>query len=226
MTHQEFLKLEDKDLQRYLFIANKIHSVENEIFKIDNEEKIGFYLKTNVLKMNTSGVIYPSKKLASYIVYNKRTKKVVLSCPKSSTLFSYFIREYFNSEKFGIFILNLTKVLVKQIIEGKIKTLSNLMDYHRSYTFKNKKLTDREIITCTYFNCFYLLGCKNLETLNSERVFLIQNKIPSHFFNVPKVKQSIDIDNIDTYDTAQEVYREWFNVQRVKSRSILIDSKK
>lgn len=225
MTHQQFLKLEDKEFQRYLFIAHKISHVENEIFKIDNEEKLGFYSKANMLKMNGSGVIYPCKKLTSYIVYYKETKKVAISCPRSSELFRHFIKTFFISEKFGIFIPNLTKVLTKLIIQRKVRTLRDLMNYHRSYTFKNKSLTDREIIACTYFNCFYLIGCKNLEQLDKEKNFILQNKVPPHIVYVPRVKATLDIGDIDSYDRALEEYKNWENEQHSKVKSLSASSK-
>ena len=147
LSEDDFLKLEDKDLMKYIFFRGTVTDKgRTTIKKIDNEEKVGFYVIDNSLKMNLQGVFYKHQGLREWIVYDKSTKKVKIS-RATNQLRVIFIEEYFKHD--GLvrkFIPRLTPTFCKRVVEGKISTLRDIMIYHRSYTLRRKELSTETIL--------------------------------------------------------------------------------
>src|SRR5688572_27139163 len=116
-TIEDFLNIKDKDLQRFILVKGGVHSSTN--FKVvDNEEKLGFYMIGTDVKVNQVGSFYRKNTLYSWIVYNKKTKKVKLKLNGGGNLIHEFLGYYF---KYPIvvsdFTLRLSPTLAKKIIE-------------------------------------------------------------------------------------------------------------
>lgn len=74
---KEFLAIEDKDLQKYVFMKGLVRSPCN-FRKTDNEVKLAYYEVSECAKCNNKGVFYRHSSVTQWIVYDKKTKNVRL----------------------------------------------------------------------------------------------------------------------------------------------------
>lgn len=138
----DFLAIKDRDLQSYIYSRKRAVYDEQIAYKIENDEKIAYYCKTDGVARNTAGAFYKKSKLEEWIVYNKLTKKAKVS-NKLNNLRSHFLNDYFRADTYQIIsklIGKLSATLCKKIVEGKIQTLGDLVAYHRSYTIRRKNV--------------------------------------------------------------------------------------
>ena len=136
------MKMEDRDLARHLAVQS---SPEENMRRVDDEEKLGYFLIHDTLKVNPKGIIFRNSKVTEYIVYDKATGKVRIS-GSSTRVFAMLVREYFYFP--NIFLempIKATPTLCKKIIEGTISTLRDFLMYVRSYVVRNKRLDLRVV---------------------------------------------------------------------------------
>lgn len=139
----DFLAIEDKDLKSYIYTRKGGVYDQQISYKLNTEEKLGYYTKTEKVARNRVGAFYKMPKLDEWIVYNKATKKVKVS-NNLNNLKRYFIDDYIRSDVQDIvrrFVGKLTPTLCKKMIEGKIQTLGDLISYHKSYTIRKKSIS-------------------------------------------------------------------------------------
>lgn len=136
----DFFAIKDRDLQSYIYSLKGGLYDEQIAYKIETDEKIGYYYKTNGIARNTAGVFYKKSTLEEWIVYNKLTKKAKVS-NKITNLRLRFLSDHLRGDTYHIIsklIGRLSATLCKKMIEGKIQTLGDLVAYHRSYTIRKK----------------------------------------------------------------------------------------
>lgn len=142
MNIDEFLELEDKQLQKYIFFH---YGLSDNLYskKIDNEEKIGYYKICDTIKVSNTGTFYKKSELLQWMVYNKKTKKVKISKSRMDVFNDLCKEKYFKSdiELMKPFFRYPTPTFCKKIIEGKINSIRDILSYHRSYTLRNKNLS-------------------------------------------------------------------------------------
>lgn len=144
VSFNEAVKIEDKDLLRFLVISGRVPQ-ETEVFHREDENITSFYSRTRKLKMNSRGVVYPETKITQYITYDKKTKKVRKSA-NVDAIEEMFLSTYFKDIKLvKLFILKLTLTFCKKVFERKIKTVRDIIKYHRSYTYKDVSLNIDDI---------------------------------------------------------------------------------
>lgn len=145
MTISEFLKL-PKDLQSYIYTTGEISLMEFKSLFKDDEEKIGFYIILKKIKRNIRNEFYSTSSIKEYIVYDKNTNKVRMSSSTNNVI-DFFLDKYFKySSVYRMAIPYLTKTLVKKIIRGDIKTVRDIVSYHKIYTLRNKNVEDTEVL--------------------------------------------------------------------------------
>ncbi len=137
---EEFMKIEDVDKQKYLFVNHCIN-LTDELKTIDNDEKYGIYVVDKRIRLNNQGIFYCNNKLREWLVYNKLTKKVKISNSNTSVFNSLLKDSFCNLDIIKKFITKPTPTLCKKIIEGNIKKISDIVSYHRSYTLRKKSLS-------------------------------------------------------------------------------------
>lgn len=138
-TIPEFLKIPDRGLQVWIYNKGRISS-EYVVKVIDNEEKLGFYAVEEQVRMNSKFTFYKHSTLSEWAVYNKKTKKAKVKI-MGSNLRNKFLEHFFNYP--GVvrkFVPRISPTFVKMVVEGKIKTLRDVMKYHVSYTVRDKKV--------------------------------------------------------------------------------------
>ena len=81
---ETFFQIEDEELKKFAFVSGFVRD-KRYIKKVDNDEKIGYYYISQVVKKNNSNAFYIKSNLTEWIVYNKKTKKVKIS-PKMTML--------------------------------------------------------------------------------------------------------------------------------------------
>lgn len=204
----EFLKIEDKELQKYLKLKHLVYNLTSTR-KHEDDDKIGYYTTTSSVAMNVQGAFYKKSKLHQWISYSKKTKKVKVSSDHSDVK-SFLIKEYFNfPELINRYIRKLTPTLCKKIIEGKICSVEDLLKYHRSYTVKMKDL-DLDVLNRYYLTseerCLYMLkDPENLKTITDfGRLKFIDHE----------VKYSLPFKfRVDEIEKVNERYYEWLKTQ-------------
>lgn len=209
-TVKEFLEIEDKDLQKYIFKVRS-YITSSTVKKIDDDKKVGwFYIHEN-LKQNSSGKFYRVTKINEYIVYDKVTKKGRFSTSTISVL-PKFLDYYFRfPEVMMKFIPKLTSTLIKKIVEGKICTLADLINYHRSYTFRDKNLSIKTIYRCM-FN-----GYKDILS-----IFEDPNEVDWNSFKYDTLYSELlscrpfKIRSTDKIDDIRRRYEDWNTIQSKK----------
>lgn len=144
MSIDEFLELEDKDLQKWIYM-NQHPSPEDKDVKVDNDKKIGYYRVNRGVRINQQGTFYKKSKLLQWIVYDKSTKKVKVSSD-NRFVFKNLLKDYIKyPEIVDKFIINATPTICKKIIEGKINDVRSVMCYHKSYTLRSKSLEEETV---------------------------------------------------------------------------------
>jgi hypothetical protein len=137
---EELLGIEDKDFQK-LILMNRGPLVYHYQQRVENDEKIGYYYRQVTTKAGNTGQIYPSSKLLQWIVYHKKTKKCSVSKDNQVVFRDMVEHKFSNSHLIHMFSGRPTATMCKKMLTGKINTIRDLLNYHRSYTFRNKKLT-------------------------------------------------------------------------------------
>lgn len=200
---EEFLSIEDKELQRFIW-GNHGINVRTKKIRVDNEKKLGFYMVEQRINKNQAGVFYCKSRLLLWIVYNKETRKCTTNALNTGDLFRDFMDYHFRyPEVMMKFIVKPTATLCKRIVEGKIRTLRDLMNYHGSFTLRNKKLFPETIFKYIMNGNFQLLT-----------IFEDPNSIPSDV-SVPEhiIRTGRKIKDMETLNSD---YEQWYKEQSEK----------
>ena len=213
-----FFQIEDNDLRKYVY-AKGLITCNNNIRKIDNEEKIGYYYIERSIKKNTSHVFYNHSMLHQWIVYNKKTKKVKISHSNSIVL-QAMLKDYMSSDSalfLRYFVRKYTPTLCKKIIEGKIVTVADLIAYNKSYVIKKKNVPLQSIYKFMICKKEMMLGViedpENLQDIGQlDTLVSVCNTITYCGAFTYKLE---DIDNIENK------YNEWSNKQDKKLNMFL-----
>lgn len=141
---EEILKIEDKDLQQYLF--SLINMKYYHKYKIVNDDtKVGSYCIRKQIYRGRNGGFYSKNILEEWIVYNKKDKKSSFKIPggPSHTADLFLDILGFNSAIFSIMFPNdkfITKSLIKSLVTGKINTIEDLMNHYSRRVLGNKNI--------------------------------------------------------------------------------------
>lgn len=206
---EEFLAIEDNDIQKYIFVTNGVHTQCGEVKIIDNDKKVAWYDITKKLKINTSGKFYIKSTISQWIVYDKLTKKSKVSANVEG-LYLKFLSKYFTSPEIIAKFTNgnVSKTLVKKIIEGKIKSVGDLIGYHKSYTLKRKDINDEIILKAINHAYRGLLHCvedpNNLKDEDIIKLGTIEGLIS--YGKLFKIK-------VEDLDKSKEKYDRWISEQ-------------
>lgn len=136
--------------QKLLYMENKIQLDYPEIKKVDNDEIFAIYLHHKKLHF-TKTHFYVKSKSNHYIVYDKATKKVRSNAKSSHTLYSEFLRHFFNSGIMAdlISIRNFNNTFIKKVIENKITNVKDILEYQKSYVFRKKSIPNEALLLLT-----------------------------------------------------------------------------
>ena len=204
ISQSQLLSVKDKDLRRYLYVTGSFNRCETEYFKIDNSEKVGYYYKTNSLRINKSGTPYKVSNLCEWIVYDKSSKKVKVSKNNENVLYQVCLERDLNFKVIKTLVPRRSSTFIKKLLEGKIKTLIDIAKYHRSYSLKDKTLSLSNILKFACISGVYYLQFikdpENLNACNYMEVFKL-----SHDYiqaGLPKV-------TIEECSKTQDMYGEW-----------------
>jgi hypothetical protein len=143
VSFEEFLKIEDEDLKKYVFSSKPVNLVKNENKVYEDDKKIAFYNFSKQIKKNNSGNFYVKNGLNEWIVYEKLSGKIKISS-QNGNIKKFFMDYYFKNIKilFSFFPLwRVTKCFIKRVIENKINTPEDILKYIKSYIIKNKNLS-------------------------------------------------------------------------------------
>lgn len=201
----DFLKIEDEELKKYIYCEGRVERNKWEFYKIENKNKVGWYHKYCCLKVNNSGKIYKQSSLKEWIVYNKSKKEVAIST-STKAIKDRFLEDFFKND----FIIskcipNITKTLVKKLVEEKIVTFSDLISYHKSYTIKNKNLSNECVARFISLGMSWVMGTlEDPEEFTTPRDFLLIEGCSSEYISLKfkKLKKE-ELINI------QQTYANW-----------------
>ena len=199
MSMDEFIKLEDKDLQHFLFNTRRVVRSRSEIKSSEDDDKKGWYMVHATIRRNNQGTMYKHSTIKEYIVYDKKTKKGRVS-PVHRGLLLTFLKEYFRYPELIMdnFIWKITPTLCKKIVEGKIHTIEDIIKYHRSYTIKNKSLDLATVYRFSLWKQFPLLNViedpenATLEKLQSTNIDLYNMPFKFKMDEIPKLGAKYD----------------------------------
>lgn len=201
MRLKEFFAIKDKERQKWLLLEAHVRRPEGEQKIIDNDEKIGFYYIIHDVGVNSSGTPYPKSVMNSWVVYNKKTKKVKISSD-TTTIYKMILEKYTNFPDLfaGILFRKPTATFYKRLIEGKIETVADYMQYIRSYTLRGVKVSDVTLLRYANHGLIYHLPViENPDEANLEDV----SRIPRDIVN-NKLFKIKDVKN------AEEEYKQWY----------------
>lgn len=149
---KEFFELKDFNLQKWIMMNGLVDKTSCYITKVNTEEKIGFYNFTESINYGKT-CFYRNKSLNEWIVYDKKTKKAKVKFRKdmskrlSTSSEKYDIKVSFAKTFFSDIELvrdfipaSFSATFCKKVIEGKIKTVEDLLKYQRSYIYRNKNI--------------------------------------------------------------------------------------
>jgi hypothetical protein len=171
ISEKEFFEIEDKEVQKYAFYNHLVKTSHAKIWKVDDENKVGYYVADTSIRINLQGTFYKHSNLREWIVYDKSTRKAKLSS-NHRTVFPYMMEDVFSyPEIINSFQVKPSATLCKKIIEGKISTLRDILAYARSYTLKNKNLSIETIYRYYLQGGHYVLNLiedpENVEDISS-----------------------------------------------------------
>lgn len=178
---ETFFQIEDEELKKFAFVSGFVRD-KRYIKKVDNDEKIGYYYISQVVKKNNSNAFYIKSNLTEWIVYNKKTKKVKIS-PKNDYVVDCLKQERFSKSNIWLierFIRKFTPTLCKKIIEGKITKIADLVSYNKSYVIRKKDLSLQTVYNFMLTRKEYLLhnieDPENLDSLASLDISEVENR--------------------------------------------------
>lgn len=211
-TIEQFLKLQDKDLQCYLFIGGDVQREFDKEFKIDNEEKIGYYVKRVRLMQNKGGTFFCQSRIMEWIVYNRKTKRMSMS-NGNGRCFTSLMRDNFRYPQIlQRFIRKPTKTLCKNIMLGKISTLEDLLVYTRTYSVRCKNVSLPVLYSLLLKGkSFYLRLIEDPENLTDEHVEKLNT------VNFPTNCNSITFKTSEI-EHANERFKSWYEQQGQRVR--------
>lgn len=143
LSFDQFLSIDDEEVKNYLFATKFIVSAKYDRVVFENDKKIAFYIFSKAIKRSPKRKFYVKNSLCEWIIYEKDSGRVKIS-PNHKSIKEYFIFNYFNNpgmilQIFPIFRIN--KIFIKRVIENKINTLHDILEYIKSYIVKNKKIS-------------------------------------------------------------------------------------
>lgn len=156
-TWDEFFKL-NFEHQKYVFMLGDTEKHKVDIKVVDNDEIFAMFQNERVLSLTLKHFFIRNTN-RYYIVYDKVTKKVRSNTKRSHVLATAFIKHFFDSSiiKSNIFIpTQLSNTFIKKVVENKINTLKDVLQYIKSYVFKNKLIPDLIILNLNYCNPGYM----------------------------------------------------------------------
>lgn len=177
MTVEEFLKLKDTNLQKYIYLKNPVS--DNTIIKtVESDEKLAFLVTRDTVKCNQVGAFYRKNILEQWIVYNKLTKKVKVS-RQNSMVFERMLNHFFKeSWLITKHIVHPTATFCKKVIEGKINNLEDVMKYHRSYSLRNKELDLNDVFAFSATSSLFIMPViSDPESLNYQTLDCLGNYV-------------------------------------------------
>jgi len=142
------------DHQKYVYMEGRIKRVCVEVKTVNNDEIFAMFQNEKTLSF-TSTHFFVKSTNKYYIVYDKLTKKVRSNTKKSNHLGSAFMQYFFKSSLIirNILIpLSLSNTFIKRVIENRINTVKDILDYHRSYVYRNKNISDLVLLNFHSFN--------------------------------------------------------------------------
>lgn len=218
MTIEEFFKIEDKDLRKFIHITGRVNSAEISMSKIDNDEKISYYKIQKNLRMSSKGEFFAKNSLLEWIYYDKKTKKARISKGHSTVYNSLMEDSFLPKNLLHVCVPRLTPTLCKKIIEKKINTMEDIARYHRSYTVRNKNLSLEAVYKFMVSGMLWAINfiedpenitvdsCKLLNHLDTSTV--LSNRI-----------YKLKVSELGT-EKVRDVYNEWINEQSEKYAKI------
>lgn len=218
LTIQEFLKLEDRELQNYIMSEKSVYKNDYISKFVDNEKKMGFYVIEEFIRKNNQGVFYRATKVNEWIVYNKTTKKVRVS-KMHAVVMTDMLHKYFAYPNIvKRFVRKISPTLAKKIIEGKIQTVKDLLIYERSYGLRDKNLAPETLYTFVVNgNPFLVQNYEHPEKVTPEELGRISASIS--YSNVIK-SRAFKLDGL-TVDQIHKKYGQWCEEQSKKFDTLL-----
>jgi len=209
LSIDEFMKIEDNDIKKRIFSTRGVNS---EIITkyVENDEKIAYYQIEKTIKMNNKGVFYIKNFLNEWISYDRKLKKVKIS-KRTPNVFPILIKDHFgrNWKIMEKYIRKVTPTFCKKVIEGKIISLRNIMEYHRSYTIRRKELDSLTI--CRFMMAGEIYCLHSIEDPENFYQFDKLSDIDHSFWVIkPFTFKSEEIDYVE------QRYREWIGEQDKK----------
>lgn len=211
----EFLEIEDKDVQKYIYSTNQ-YKERNYVKVHEDDEKIAYYLVNERVAINQVGTFYKKNILVQWISYLKSTKKVKMSKDVSSvfSLLQEHRLKYVPLVK--IFTNRPTATLCKKMIEGKIETIQDILKYTRSYSLRMKDLDLNVLYKYTVCNDIMALKLLNdPENLSEVSDFDKLRDINHMVYTVTPFKF-----NVDEIPKINERYDRWCETQSARLAEI------
>jgi hypothetical protein len=214
LTIDALLGLQDVELQKYIYSIGDVLTEYREI-KVDTDEKLGYYQTQDDALQNQSGAFYRAYRITEWIVYNKKTKKVRKGNQINSTLRN-LMNDYFKYPTIiNQYVRHWSPTLLKGVIEGKVKSLNDVFDYHRSYVLKRRKGTiqNADIMRFIDMDCRDELAIvEDPENWVWDEEFMwLKNEVPGQMMKAKMFKI-----NITNYKQKLDEYHRWFEKQSEK----------
>jgi hypothetical protein len=143
----EFFKL-DFEYQKYMYVNDHVSKIQSDIKVVDNDEMFAMFLNEKRLCFTKTHFFIRSNNKA-YIVYDKVTKKVRSNASKNYYLSEAFLKYFFSTEVIYSHInypKNLSNTFIKRVVENKINTIKDFLNYEKSYILRNKNIPDEVLL--------------------------------------------------------------------------------
>ena len=197
-TYEEFFKF-DFEVQKFIYMNNQVIRQRVDVDKVDNDEIFAMFLNTKTIVFLSNRFFIRSKN-SGYIVYDKVTKKVRSNANRNYHLSEVFMKHFFSNsliQRQISFPNNMSNTFIKKVIENKINTVKDTLNYVRSYVYRKKDIPDKVLLN---FNCIQgtnkglilyvpfiknwdlftdINNCKKLYELSIERIRCVNYQINS-----------------------------------------------
>lgn len=209
ITIEDFMKM-PFDQQRFIFSTKNVE-VRHSYFIIDNDEKKGWYCKSIQIYRATH-YFYVRSNLVWWIKYNKKTKKVTSRINKTSNNLDFFFESNLGRRKsWQLFPSHqnlMSNTFMKKVIEGKIKTIKDMIVHFLKVMMKSRIdpdefltiLSESPICQWIYPQIIRTFKiCERLSVINPSTYALVTIKLSSCQGNIldicdPTLKLDIDED--------------------------------
>ncbi len=179
--------------QVWLLNVGKVKRMAGKVTIVSDAEIFGMFKNTYEVRSNRGKSHYIARKKDAYIVYDKKTNKVRAGNPR--VLKDHFLEFFYGKSSLieEIFPEYPTTAILKRVIEGKIKTIGDLLNFEKTYSLRNKNIPNDIFLNLKISNIsnFQIKFINNFDLFNDEDNCRHFRSLSTHHLEVTGVRINV-----------------------------------